>query len=270
MRNFSFNTYANRGQSLIELLVAMSIAVIAISTIVYLLLQTQISARQGTEYHRGETLAAEGLTAVKSIAQHSFDDIRTGVYGLAYYDDRWHLESEADVTGKYTRTITIGAYDDDVYQVQSAVSWPLTYVRTNTVTYDTIVTNWRQTRGEAADFFVDIRNRSYSGDGTTLDSMTISNTHATSAVTLTDIVGSWSGGQKIEAITIDGVSEFSAATSSEKKASDETVPITDVVIAAGSTKTFGPLVFDADMRSTDVLLRFVLSDGSIRYVRISP
>ncbi|MFT7506906.1 MAG: Tfp pilus assembly protein PilV [Acidimicrobiales bacterium] len=257
-----------QGQSLIEALFAMSLAVVSISTVAYLIFQTQVSVRQSTEQVQAQELAQEGLAAVTSISQNSFDSLSVGTHGLAVTDGVWGFSGSVDTSGKYTRTVVITTVDEQTYLVVSTVTWDITAARTGTVSYTTYVSNWEQTADDAAYLYFDTSAVLYASGGTSIEGITVANTQSSANLTITQLSAEWDGGAKLSGVSIDGLVVYSATTS-EAAVSGELVDTIDILIGSdGVPVTFGPLLFTSDMRATDVLITTYLSDGSKRYTRV--
>jgi len=259
-----------RGQSLIEILFAMSLAVLAISTIAYLFLQTQVSTRHSVEQLHAQALAQEGLSAVSSISQQSFNNLTAGTHGIEIDEGQWTLSGIQDISGKYIRTVELTLVDPGLYAVVSTVTWDLSSVRSNTVSYTIYISNWEQTAGDATDVHFDADGSFYTFSGTTLEGVTVANTHPSENYTIEQIRLQWDGSSTLDVINIGGVTVFDAATTTPVLSGD-LVDISDVTINAGGiASVFGPLVFTSSMLGTDVLVTTYLGDGSKRSMRISP
>ena len=109
-----------QGQSLIEIIFAISIFVIGVVTIGYLTIDAFTSMQRVTDSTQARLLAVEGIEALVSISDAEFD-ITAGTYGLALEGGIWTLIKTPDEQGKFTRTITIHSIDDDTFEVASQV-----------------------------------------------------------------------------------------------------------------------------------------------------
>ena len=258
-----------KGQSLIELLLAMSIAIIAIGTLAYLIFNTQISIRQALETTKAQALAEEGLAAVRSMSQQAFQNLTEGTHGLVFQDGSWGFSGTEDISGKYTRTVTVTSIDDEMYAVTSAVAWDITPSRSTTVSYTTYISNWTQTKDNASDLTFNTSGATYVLGGTSLEGITIANTGISSAVTISEISIEWDGAPELSTVTIGGTVVY--ASTSPEVSSGELVDIDDIIIPLGGAPVdFGPIVFSSEMASTDILITAYLSDGSKRYARGLP
>lgn len=141
-----------KGQSLIELLVAMAVFVLALSTISFLIIDSYVSNRAGRERTQATFLAEEGLEAAKSIRDNNWanlDDLSDGSYRIAVSGNNWIFqESEEDITGQLRdgkRKIIIDTIGPDRKKITSKVTWELTAGRPQEVNLVTYLTNWKKT-----------------------------------------------------------------------------------------------------------------------------
>jgi len=162
-----FNKLKNSaGQSLIEVIVAVSIFVIIASTSVIAMLGSFSSTRLAKEETQASFFAQEGLEAVQSIRNQGWDepflatDCSAGC-GLTKTGNIWNFSGESDdpdKTAKFSRTVTVenversqgdlvdsdGTIDEDTKKITVAVSWNFTPMRTNTITLTSYLTNWQK------------------------------------------------------------------------------------------------------------------------------
>lgn len=269
MKN-SLHSHSESGQSLIELLFAMALAVVSISAIAYALLGPQAAARQSIESIQAEALAEEGLAAVNVMTHVSFDDFTEGTFGLLYVDGQWAFDGSSDTHDQFERSVTLKEVSEDLYEVTSVVTWETTGVRESEVSLTSFISNWKQTKGDAASVLFDVSELQYQASGTTITDVTIENIHDSNDVTITDLQFSWAGEASLLEVWIDGVLVFIAATTSAVD-SGTIIDIDDVTLTtAVSPMAFGPVHFSADMQTTGLHLVSFLSDGSKRYTRLVP
>ncbi len=95
------------GQSVFELLIAITIFTVGVSTIIFLTLDANTIARRSTERTQAILLAQEGLEATRSIRDNDFENLVAGSYGLNIEDDTWTFQNTPDTINQFTRTISI-------------------------------------------------------------------------------------------------------------------------------------------------------------------
>lgn len=138
-----------KGQSLIELLVALGVFVLAATTITFLIIDAYIADRAGRERTRATFLAEEGLEAVRSIRDNNWSDLINGNHGLIISGNNWIFQgAEEDVSDQLRegkRKIIVEEVDSDRKKITSQVTWKLTEARSQNVSLITYLTNWAQT-----------------------------------------------------------------------------------------------------------------------------
>lgn len=116
-----------KGQSMIELLVAMGVFVIVAATIAFLVVDSYISSRAGEERTKATFLAEQGLEQARLTRDNSWGDL---------------VSIAPETIEKFTRTVTVENIDPDRKKVTSQVTWQLTQARPQEVSLITYLTNW--------------------------------------------------------------------------------------------------------------------------------
>lgn len=150
----------NKGQSVIEVIVAVAILVIIAGSSVIAILGSFSATRLAEEETQAALFATEGIEAAQSIRNQDWDNLVSGGYGVSNAGGTWVFSGSSDNpggTGKFSRAITIGdvqrdgngdivesggTIDDDTKQVTSTITWDFTPTRQNTVEMTTYLTNW--------------------------------------------------------------------------------------------------------------------------------
>ncbi|MCH7492608.1 prepilin-type N-terminal cleavage/methylation domain-containing protein [Patescibacteria group bacterium] len=148
-----------KGQSLIELLVAMTIFILVVSSIMFLTLDAQIANRQGAERTKASWLAGEGVEASLSIASRGWRYVIDGDHGLDNSMGYWDWQGSSNIFENiFTRRVTIepvyrdvngdivetgGTLDFDTKKVTSKINWDFTTSRPSEVTIESLLINWR-------------------------------------------------------------------------------------------------------------------------------
>lgn len=136
---------ANKGQSLIEILVALAIFILVISTVFSIVASSFLSIRQAQERLQAVFLAQEGLEAVRSIRDNDWASLTNGSHGLTITDNHWVLNGTEENLGSQLnqgkRQIAITDYDIDQKLINAKVSWELTPARINEVMLFTVLGN---------------------------------------------------------------------------------------------------------------------------------
>lgn len=143
------------GQSLVELLIAIGVFVLVISSITFLVIDSYVSGRLSKEITQANFLAEEGIEAAISIRDNSWDNLSAGTHGLAISGNNWILQgTQEDLSGQLNqgiRTITIEDIDadgkkviSDRKRVISEVVWELIETRPQQIQLVTYLTNWQK------------------------------------------------------------------------------------------------------------------------------
>lgn len=150
----------SRGQSVIELIVAVAIFAIIAATSVTAILSSFSTTRLAQEETQAALLAVEGFEAVESIRNQDWNNVTNGNHGLSISGGNWVLSGTSDTTGKFIRVITItdvlrdtngniassGIADDETKYITARVTWNFTPTRQNTVEMISYLTNWQEGR----------------------------------------------------------------------------------------------------------------------------
>jgi prepilin-type N-terminal cleavage/methylation domain-containing protein len=146
------------GFSVLEIILAVALFAIIASGAVASMIGSFSATRLAEEQTQAGMLAAEGAEAVQSIRDQSWNNVTNGAHGLTKSSGQWAFNSTSDVTGKFTRVITIldvfrdaggtivttgGTLDPDTKKVLVVVSWLAGPNRNNGVTINIYVTRWR-------------------------------------------------------------------------------------------------------------------------------
>jgi len=262
------------GQSLLELIIALGVFAVGVATIGFLVLDVNVASRQGLERAQATLLAKEGLEAARSIRDASFDNLVNGLHGIMLSGNTWVFSGVSDIQNQFTREIAVssvpGVLDDgsDIKKVKSAVSWPITETRQGSVSFIDYLTDWNQTQGDAGELSVDISSSILMGgaakrvDGTTIENI--------SSIVGEDIIISrmtlwWDTPDTIHRIRIDTTNVFEVPPPSGEPSGTE-IDITDFTITQGSGTHDLELRFDGSVSGTDIIIKFIMSDGSTKYI----
>lgn len=130
------------GYSIVEILLAISIYAITVTTLIGTLVYGQQSATLAGTRSRATYLAEEGLEATRNIRDDSFINLLDGTYGLAIENDQWVFSGTSDTSDIFTRTITILSVDSSTKRIVSTVTWKQTEQRDGTIALTSYLTSW--------------------------------------------------------------------------------------------------------------------------------
>lgn len=260
-----------KGQSLVEVLVALSIFVLGVATIGLLVLDANVSSRQGLERNQALLFAREGLEAVRSIRDGDFDNISTGTYGLVLSANKWTFSGTSDSQDQFTRTVVISDIDIDIKKVVSTVTWQFSGAYQSSVTLTDYLTDWNQTQGAAGKLELDISGASISTDR--LLGIKIRNI-GSSSIIIDKITAWWDTAPQIKEIVINAAtvwSDIGPGTPLGKQSSGTEINISDFTLAANSAWiNIDKFHFDASMTGATFIIKFIMTDASTKYVLVKP
>ena len=126
----------NRGETLVEILVAIGIFAVAGSTAIMMVFSAFRGGRVGGQSTQAAAVLREGVEAVRTMGTAAFNAVETGTYGLSDAGGTWELSGTSDTDGVFTRTVTIedtqrdasgdigsGTVDPYTRTVTVAVNW---------------------------------------------------------------------------------------------------------------------------------------------------
>ena len=140
--------YQQKGELIIELLVAIAIFVAVVSSISFLILDSYVSGRLAREITQANFLAEEGLEAVRSIRDNSWNQLSEGSHGLAISGNNWIFQGqEEDISSQLKegkRIIEIKNLAFGVKEITSRVVWKFAEGIPQEVKLLTYLTNWTE------------------------------------------------------------------------------------------------------------------------------
>lgn len=150
-----------KGQSVIEIIIAVTLLVIIASGSVIAVLGSFMTIRLAEEETRATLINVEGIEAVKSIRDQSWDNLVNGSHGLSNSGGFWSFSETSDIdsSGRFTRAAVVsdvsrdtsgnivetgGTIDPHTKKVTATVSWSFTPSRQNSVVITSLLTNWQE------------------------------------------------------------------------------------------------------------------------------
>src|SRR3989344_5062294 len=260
----------NRGFSLVEVILAGSVFVMIATVLVGAIIYGQESTVLSGKRAQAVFLAEEGLEAVRNIRDDDFSSLIDGTYGLQIVGGRWNIAGSSDVTGIFTRQITISSIDSDTKKITSTVTWQQNLQRSGSVSVDAYLTYWMAPGvSQATDLIIDSSSSGLDpSDNTRVTGLTLAN-NGLADITVNQMVVSWinaPGGTKINDISIDGGSIWSGSANS-----GTTLNITSFNLPFGVTiYPIDFLDFNRNMTGTTITIDFIMVDSSIATVTFSP
>lgn len=139
-------SYSQKGQSLIEVLVAMGIFVLAVSAVNFLIIDSYVAYQLSQEMTLASFLAEEGIEAARSIRDESWNRLISGEHGLAVSENKWNFQGSEEDVSQYLdngkRKIIVTDIDPDRKKIISQINWDFSDTRTERIEMVTYLTNW--------------------------------------------------------------------------------------------------------------------------------
>lgn len=142
MKKEQSHTKYKKGFSLVEVILATSVFVLLVTTLVGAYIYGQESTMLAGNKAKATFIAEEGLEAVRNIRDSAFANLVDGTYGLTTTGNQWNLSGSSDLTGIFTRQMVISTVDSKRKLVTSNVSWDQNAQRSGLVSLSTRFTNW--------------------------------------------------------------------------------------------------------------------------------
>ena len=135
-----------KGQLLIELVVALGIFIVGISVFAFLIFDSYLAGRLSLEITQANFLTEEGLEAARSIRDNKGENLVNGNHGLRICGGNWHFFGTSEtIDGKFTRIIQVEELDLNRKKITSRTNWQFTADRPQEVKLVTHLTNWAKT-----------------------------------------------------------------------------------------------------------------------------
>src|SRR3989344_2695111 len=116
----------SRGQSVIEVLVALSVLALVFSGVALVIFGNKSVLTDKKLAAEAEGYAAEGIEAIKSIAKRDWTILTLGGHGVAWNaaTSEWELSGTATDRGGFTGTVSITSeQNDEIKTIASKVTW---------------------------------------------------------------------------------------------------------------------------------------------------
>lgn len=131
------------GFSLIEGVLAGTILLLIAVAAAGALTQGRENSGLAARHSQAILLAEEGLEATRNIRDESFTLLAAGTHGLTRIGNVWVFGGSTDMTGEFTRSITVTDIDANRKNIKAVVNWQQNTQRTGEASLETILTNWK-------------------------------------------------------------------------------------------------------------------------------
>jgi len=140
-----------KGQSVIEILVAMGIFVLVSNAAVLLFFGGQSLSLDSMNAQFALDYAAEGMEVTQSIRERSWDELTDGDYGLVFNagENKWELSGTDDSKKIFTRKVTIVTLSENTKKITTEIAWQTDPLRPQTITLVEQFINWEVAQQES-------------------------------------------------------------------------------------------------------------------------
>ena len=257
--------YLQKGQSVIELLVALSVFTIGIASIIFLTMDANTASFRSLLNTQAIALAEEGIEASRSIADGTFANLVDGMHGLSLSNNMWVFSNTSDTQDGFTRTVTISqpGLSSNLKKITSTVSFYTSPSKTRSVELVGYISRWNHPPlTEIECFSVDLSGASIEQGSVNkiVRYIWISNPSCNHEISIDKIVVTWNKpGSKLTKVRIDNFFLWQGSATSgtilDLEPNEELLP-------GALAKEIDQLHWDKSILGTDIGVKFIMSDGS--------
>lgn len=273
------------GISVVEVVVAIGIFLIISVGAVMLFIGVYFSSLHEAEKLQADMYMKQTFEAVRSIRDYNFSNLANGTYGLSRAAGYWAFSGSSDTNGQFTRNVVVssvqrdascaivasgGTVDANSKKITATISWDYEAGNSTSISSTEYMNNWTNPSGCGSYLIVDTSAATLSGDGKTLQGITVRNGGA-SSLTITKITPTWSNSSLVEELKINNNTKWKhngAGSPNGRQASGVELDITDTTLASGAAAVSFTLAFQNSVNGATFSLLFTMSDGSTKYVTI--
>lgn len=136
--------HINKGFSLVELLVAISIFLVFVVALSGLAVDFKKQVKNSANRERAVSVAEEALEASRNIRDKSFTDLADGTHGLVVSAGEWQYSGLSDSVDIFNRSVVISSIDANTKKIDVTVTWSDQILANNSVTLSSYLTDWRK------------------------------------------------------------------------------------------------------------------------------
>lgn len=137
------NSY-HKGQSLVEVILALTIFTIGAASVAYLLIISQSSVRLRLERVQATGIAEEGIELASIVAHNNPSELREGSHSLNINNGMVQIDEGGSAYGIFTRTISVSTVASTSKSVTSRVVWNFSGSQQESVEFTRLFTDWNQ------------------------------------------------------------------------------------------------------------------------------
>lgn len=282
--------FMRNGQSLLEIIIAMSILAILGGSAVIAMLGSFSTIRLAEEESQASMYALEGLEAATSIRNQDWINLTNGNHGVSSASGKWVFSGTSDNPGKFNRNVIISdvyrlsqggdivqdptkTLDPDTKKLTVAVSWNFSPSRKNTITLSRYLTNWQTGKSQMSCppqsncLSVNITGAILTG-GNQLTGVTLNNRNTAGQIRIDRMKISWSGVTGSKRMTEIKINGQTPSNWSGSVTNGTTVILTTPAsLNPGSTNVpLNYIMFNGSMAGGTFSMDFIMSDGTTKSI----
>lgn len=139
------------GQSLVEVLVALSIFVVTSAAAFLLFFGGQSLSVDSINSGLATDYVHEGMTATRSVRDQGWVNLTTGTHGLSYSNNKWQFSGASDTKNGLTRTVTVTDIDANTKEIKTKVTWATDPLRIQSSELIERLTNFQNVQASGGD-----------------------------------------------------------------------------------------------------------------------
>ena len=275
-----------KGQSIIEIIVAIGIFILVASGVTTLYLGAFSSNLRDKERLQADMYLQQTLEAVRSIRDHDFSNLTNGTYGLSNSNGYWEFSGSPDTLGQFTRSVTVsdvqrssgcaivasgGTIDTNSKKITATVSWDFEDGNSTSVSAVEYLNKWSDQTGcgEASWFTVDTSDVILAAGNKQIEGIQLENA-GNESITLVSVVPTWENSNLITEFKMGDTRLWKSTGSYTPVGAQPSGVELDLIdytlIPSGGTPEINKIRFDGSMENTFFTLLFLMSDGTARYI----
>ncbi len=139
------------GQSLVEILVALSIFVVTSAAAFSLFFGGQSLSVDSVNSGLATDYVHEGITATRSIRDQGWINLTTGTHGLSYTNNKWQFSGTSDAKNGLIRTVAVTDVDVNTKEIKVKVNWSTDPLRIQSSELIERLTNYKNIQASGGD-----------------------------------------------------------------------------------------------------------------------
>ncbi|NQT50351.1 hypothetical protein HQ571_06685 [Candidatus Kuenenbacteria bacterium] len=280
-----FNHKNNRGQNLIEVLIAMGLFFIFAVGSLILISKYLTTFTRAAELTQVKYIVQEGFEAIQSISYNNWSSFADGTYGLNKSSGQWQFQASPNlINNKFTRSITIssaerdencnlvangGSADPDTKIATVNINWTTTTGEINKST-SKLYAKWYDptnclAEGEAGNLIINVITANIDSTKKSLVNIILEN-EGSVPITIDKMTLTWTKPGKITYIKIDGVNHWHSTngtgTPQGAQLSGTELDIVDLLLEAGQDYDINAIRFNEKVDGSTFTITVIMSDGS--------